>query len=936
MLTKKVFYKQSKKGTILKIVREHYLRKDIWCGCKGCIKCALEEKDVVLDASPVSKCSLISEPHYIFLDTNAVLDQIDAIEDPYLENIVIPQTVLDEVKHRSSTVFKRLKEVISDKRRKIYVFVNEHLKATYIERRVGETVNDRNDRAIRKAATWYQEHTGVKSVLLSDDNANRQKALEKGIFAFSLSDYAEATDSVTLSERLCAKRWSERRGEDSTDIFPAHLPPAAVHHGLKGGLLLQGVFYASKENCLEATVITDKHNVLIQGRASLNRAIDGDTVAVELLPKEEWVAPSNLVIESEEAEDEVKVEKEVNEEERQVTGKIVAIIHRKWQQYCGILQLSPIKGHTHHLFVPAKRHIPKVRIETRQGEKLASQRLVVAIDAWPRHSRYPQGHFVRALGKIGEKETENEVLLLEHDIPCSNFSDAVLADLPSNDWTITPQELAKRVDLRNIIVCSVDPPGCTDIDDALHCFKLPNGNYEAGVHIADVSHFIRPGTSLDKEAALRATTVYLVDKRIDMVPDLLSSNLCSLRGGEERLAFSCIWELTPNAEIVSTRFHKSVIKSKSAMTYEAAQAVIDDVSDNSELALSLRGLNSLAKILKKRRMDNGALSLASPEIRFRVDSETHEPLEVVSKKMRETNSMVEEFMLLANVSTAEKILEEFPEVALLRRHPEPPPVNFDPLIKAAHHQGFEIDISNSKKLSESLDRAIKPNGSYFNVMLRILATRCMLQAVYFTSGVIQRSEFFHYGLAAPLYTHFTSPIRRYSDVIVHRLLAACIGADATYPDLMDKRKTDKLCQNLNYRKRMAQYAGRASVALHTHLFFRERIENEEGYILFVRKNALQVLIPKYGLEGTLLLSSKDKKNPSPFVFNNDDHTQRAGDIVFHAFDRVVVRLYVDRSNVQHERLIMNLVEPSIPGFSVCSSGDLVPTEEEQAPPQVIS
>lgn len=154
-------------------------------------------------------------------------------------------------------------------------------------------------------------------------------------------------------------------------------------------------------------------------------------------------------------------------------------------------------------------------------------------------------------------------------------------------------------------ICSVDPPGCTDIDDALHCRKLKNGNYEVGVHIADVSHFIRPNTAIDKEAASRATTVYLVDKRIDMVPELLSSNLCSLRGGEERFAFSCVWELDSNANIVNTKFHKSVIKSKKAMTYEEAQLIIDDSTKTDDIAVSLRGLNTLAKILKERRINNG-------------------------------------------------------------------------------------------------------------------------------------------------------------------------------------------------------------------------------------------------------------------------------------------------------------------------------------------
>lgn len=165
--------------------------------------------------------------------------------------------------------------------------------------------------------------------------------------------------------------------------------------------------------------------------------------------------------------------------------------------------------------------------------------------------------------------------------------------------------MAKRVDLRKITICSVDPPGCTDIDDALHCFQLPNGNYEVGVHIADVSHFIRPGNAMDKEAALRATTVYLVDKRIDMVPELLSSNLCSLRGNEDRFAFSCIWEIDENANILSVKFHKSIICSKKAMTYEEAQLIIDDVSQQHDIAHSLRGLNKLAKVLKQRRVQNG-------------------------------------------------------------------------------------------------------------------------------------------------------------------------------------------------------------------------------------------------------------------------------------------------------------------------------------------
>ncbi|XP_015122485.1 exosome complex exonuclease RRP44 isoform X2 [Diachasma alloeum] len=751
------------------------------------------------------------------------------------------------------------------------------------------------------------------------------------------------TEGVSLLDKLNKRNYILEGGRGGGEaLFPCHLAPAEIHAGISSGKLLQGSFFASRENFLEGSVNVDGMDkfVLVQGRVGLNRAVDGDIVALELLPKDEWTVPSDIVLQDEDEEDpgdvleEEKeiVQKPTKEVERTPTGKIVGIIRRKWRQYCGILQPNAIKENVRHLFVPAERKIPKVRIETRQAENLYKQRIIVAIDSWPRTSRYPLGHFVRALGNVGDKETENEVLLLEHDVPHSRFSDEVLSFLPKLPWVITESDVAQREDLRDIDVCSVDPPGCTDIDDALHCRYLLNGNIEVGVHIADVSHFIRPGTALDKEAASRATTVYLVDKRIDMVPELLSSNLCSLRGNEERLAFSCIWEMDHDANIINTRFCKSIIRSRAAMTYEEAQLKIDDPNQNDVIAKSLRGLNTLAKKLKKRRLENGALVLASPEIRFQVDSETHDPIDVEAKKMRETNSMVEEFMLLANISVAKKILDEFPECAMLRRHPEPPQSNFEPLVKAGKHQGFEINTLSGKELAKSLESAHKEDNPYFNTMLKILATRCMMQAVYFISGMHQPAEFFHYGLACPIYTHFTSPIRRYADIIVHRLLAVCVGADATYPELLDKKKSHALCHNLNYRNRMAQYAGRASVALNTHLFFREKVETQAGYILFVRKNALQILIPKYGLEGILYLNKKGQVSTVNFVYNDEEHTQTCGDVVLKSFDPVEVQLSLDRSNVQHEKLVFKLVKPEIPGFSVTSTKpELAPASDVEMP-----
>ncbi|XP_058054105.1 exosome complex exonuclease RRP44 [Anopheles bellator] len=932
MLTNKVFMKKTKRGNILKIVREHYLRDDIWCGIKSCRKCPLSENDAILDADPEPLSEKYGFPHYLLLDTNVVLYQMDLLEEPAVRNVIILNTVLDEVKHRSAVVYKRLKTVLSDPGRKFYTFVNEHHKDTYIERLPGESANDRNDRMIRTAAVWYGKHlkksrAGLKIILLSDDTDNRNKAIESGLIACSAAEYIQTVrnENAHLLDKISHRECSSEAKEP---LFPSHLTASQIHQGIKTESLLQGSFLASRENYLEGFVRVEgiEKAVLIQGRLNLNRAVDGDVVAIEMLPESEWKTPSDIVLMDEQndpgdiiEQDPSFTTKVLAKELLEPTAKVVGIIKRKWRQYCGILLPSHIPGTTRHIFVPAERKIPRIRIETRQATTLLSQRIIVAIDQWPRHSRYPQGHFVRALGAIGAKETENEVILLEHDVPHNRFSEDVLACLPQLPWVITPEDLRRRVDLRGITICSVDPPGCTDIDDALHARRLPNGNVEVGVHIADVSHFIRPCTAIDREAASRATTVYLVDKRIDMVPELLSSNLCSLRGGEERFAFSCVWELNNEAQVQQVKFHKSVIKSKEALTYEQAQLIIDDRTQTNEVAVSLRLLNQLAKILKRRRTENGALVLASPEIRFQVDSETHDPIDVKAKQLLDTNSMVEEFMLLANVSVAEKIEQEFPECAMLRRHPEPPQNNFEPLVKAAQHQGFKIVTESGKQLATSLDEAVNPANPYLNTMLRILATRCMMQAVYFISGTLRRDEFFHYGLAAPIYTHFTSPIRRYADIIVHRLLAACIGADSTYPELLDKKLNSNLCNNLNYRNRMAQYAGRASVALHTHLFFRNRSEDEQAFVLFVRKNALQILVPKYGFEGTIYVAGRDNqeiKKGVQFVYDEESQTQRCGDVMFRAFDPVIVRLSLDSTNVQHEKLVFELVHPYIEGFSV--------------------
>eukprot|EP00126_Sphaerothecum_destruens_P011113 Sdes_comp20858_c0_seq9m17701 len=804
--------------------------------------------------------SLCDYNHYLLFDTNILLHQIDIVEHPSIQNCILLETVLEEVKNKSIEIYKRLRNICSQPSKKFFVFLNEHHKDTFLQRLASETPNDRNDRAIRQSVKWYNSHLlneddALSTLLVTNDKANSLLAQKDGIFSCTIREYIEGMkdDFPELLDMLNGENDdSDMKSEESDKInYPEYLSPSEIRTGIQSGTLLQGIFHRDKDFLEEASISNlsgssdqkESVHLLILGFQNMNRSVDGDLVAVEILEESEWKIVGGV---------------------QRKTCRVVGVIKRNWRPYCGILlpnhhrQLSANSTNNSSLnclFLPTDRSVPKIRIRTRQSKQLEHKRIIVSIDAWDRNSKYPRGHFVKCLGDIGEIATENEVLLIEHNVPYQPFSPKVLSEMPDQSWSLTEHDLSSRKDFRSLTVCSVDPPGCTDIDDALHCVQLSDGTYQVGVHIADVSHFVKPNSAVDLEAAHRGTTVYLTNKRIDMLPDILGSNLCSLRSHVDRLAFSCVWVLDEFANVLSVEFCKSIIQSKASLTYEEAQLKIEDERDFSDVAKSLRALNQLSTHLRKARMENGALELASPEVNFNIDNETNDPIDVKTKEIRSTNKMVEEFMLLANISVAQKIYQDFPQSACLRRHPTPPLSNFEPLIQACSSAGFQINAATSKQLADSLNEAVKPDSPYFNTMVRILATRCMMQAVYFSSGCFPFKEFHHYGLATPIYTHFTSPIRRYSDVIVHRQLAAVIGWEK-YPDvsILDKNRIAELCENLNLRHRMAQFAARSSVNLYIQMFFKGKRVEEDAYVLRVRKNALVVIIPKYGIEAPLYLS----------------------------------------------------------------------------------
>ena len=966
------FHRKTARGKVRAVVRETYQRDDVPCGCIACEACASFVEHgtppPILDQHGTQN-TYTRKKHYVVVDTNVILHQMDVLESPVFTNVIIMQTVANEVRNHSMPLYNRLRTLLMDPDRRFWLFYNDFHQDTNVVRFADESPNDRNDRAIRQAAAYYTAHLRTHAlpghadttVIVSEDVENVHKARVEGLEACSVREYITGFQNAEqLSDLLSARTVDENRAPRGSRVFDEYWPTTQLEAGFKAGTLHKGFFNANAYNFLEGAVRSEALSkpILLQGREAMNRAVDGDVVYVALLPQSEWKGASDAVLEAESAQRNDDARDSDNEDEdvgleaqpessggdTQPTGRVVGIARRNWRSYVAHIDASSVNERAlatlgpQTLFAsPVDRKIPRIKIRTRQAQALLGCKILVTMDEWKSTSRYPEGHFVRSLGAIESKEAEQESLLLEFDVPYRPFSKSILACLPSegDHWTVPPKgeqdarSLAiwrDRVDMRAENICSIDPPGCQDIDDALHAKRLPNGNIEAGVHIADVSFFVRPDTPMDAEAASRGTTVYLVDRRIDMLPHLLGTNLCSLRPFVERLAFSTVWELTPSAEVVNVRFFKSVIASKAAFTYEEAQNRKDDLSLNDAITESIRLLNDMAIKLRRGRMEAGALNLASPEVRIHLDSaESSAPIDVEQKEMRETNSLVEEFMLLANTSVARRIYEAYPTTGVLRRHAPPPADNFETLQDILKkRRGMDLDVSSSGALAASLDRCADTRDPAFNTLVRILATRCMLSAEYFCTGSVPRNSFGHYGLAMDMYTHFTSPIRRYADVLAHRQLAAAIQYEPLPSNLYSKHYVDQVLDNVNKRHRLAQMAGRASVEFFVGLAIsaknaeqgvdatkvgQERLLRADAYVVRTFRNGLAVFVNKYGLEGVITFPGECQFDPDEYQVTIPASLSQLGrDVTLGIFDRCTVEIGIEKDrNTKRGRTKMVLV-----------------------------
>ncbi len=538
--------------------------------------------------------------------------------------------------------------------------------------------------------------------------------------------------------------------------------------------------------------------------------------------------------------DKVKVSIAAHRRGVEPEAEVVEIIEKKDQVFIGQLKVEKHYGYllTDSKFLAVDIFIPKAKLKNgKTGDKA-----VVRITHWTDDCKNPNGEVVDILGRHGENNAEIHAILAEYGLPYK-YPEAVERAADKIDAGITPEVIASRLDMRKATTFTIDPRDAKDFDDALSITRLPNGNYEIGVHIADVTHYVKPGSIIDREAENRATSVYLVDRVVPMLPEHLCNGICSLRPNEEKLAFSCIFEMDDNAQVINHKIARTVIESNRRFTYEEAQGIIE--LGHGEYSQEILTLDRLAKILRKERYENGSVEFDRCEVRFDID-ETGHPIGVFFKESKDANKLIEEFMLLANKTVAREIGcvagKRKAKAFVYRVHDEPDPEKLTELAKQSRVFGYKIkDSGSAREVNRSINRMLKDlKGKGEENFLSTLAIRSMAKAIYTTVNVG------HYGLGFEYYTHFTSPIRRYPDMMVHRLLDKYLNGGRS----VNVDKLEDQCKHSSSMEQLAANAERASIKYKQVEFLADHLgEVYDGVISGVTEWGLYVELDDNKCEG---------------------------------------------------------------------------------------
>ncbi|MCL7762054.1 ribonuclease R [Polaribacter sp. Z014] len=600
---------------------------------------------------------------------------------------------------------------------------------------------------------------------------------------------------------------------------------------------------------------------------------------------------------------------------------VVEIIERAKTEFVGVLQKSKTKNFGFVVPDNNKMYADIFISESKLNGAVDGDKVQATLLDWPKNSKNPFGEITTVLGKPGDHNTEMHSILLEYGLPYE-FEPEVEKEAESLSTEITEKEISKRRDMRKDLTFTIDPKDAKDFDDALSFTKLENGNYEIGIHIADVSHYLQPKTILDDEAYKRATSVYLVDRVVPMLPEMLSNGVCSLRPHEEKLTFSAVFELNEKAQLVGEWFGRTVTYSDQRFAYEEAQSIIENVklsddvqpytmpedisiTDESyvvapEVVEATLKLDELAKILRKKRMKAGAISFDRVEVKFNLDEEAN-PVGVFFKESKDANKLIEEFMLLANRKVAEFVGfskgKATNKTFIYRVHDEPDVEKLASLENMVRKFGYKINTDTKQAISDSLNKLLSDvHGKAESNMIETLTIRTMSKAVYTTQNIG------HYGLAFDYYSHFTSPIRRYPDVMTHRLLQHYLdGGDSPKADPYEEK-----CKHSSNREELASKAERSSIKYMQVKYMQDhKDEIFDGVITGATEWGIYVEISSNKCEGMVRL--RDIKSDH-YIFDEKQYAiiGQASKNMYQLGDDVKVR--VKHTDLERKHLDFALIE----------------------------
>ncbi|PVV03217.1 hypothetical protein BB560_002317 [Smittium megazygosporum] len=711
--------------------------------------------------------------------------------------------------------------------------------------------------------------------------------------------------------------------------YPPHVPPSIANTLVSKGIFIRAFLrtsdslghdsyatseYSSPQNSyVSIPNLKVDSDIYICGTLARNRASNGDLVALKILSEEQKEKLHRSVHKNKRASNSrtrkpvSNIEESTDQSLAQYSnsnsgsdtpkalpyGKVVAILSKTPKNRMVIGKITKVSSDSNYFLldcssnsidnfiIPSKELQAFMEKETILTSNIMSVHFVVSFKYWDQCHKYPTGQIVSVKDDSNFVDLYTQKILFNQSITHSEFSQNLLNSLPGKNWKIPHSEFKSRVDLTNQIVFTIDPPTSRDMDDAISVWKIDHSSMCVGVHIADVSYFVKHNSPLDKEARDRANTVYLVDRAIQMLPERLSSDLCSLVPGEDRLAVSVIWKFTKDFKILEKWIGRTVVHSTCKLSYADAQRVIEggslghDTTGSHKIKFytpskkdtpgkiakqvenGIRVLADFTKFLRNKRFDSGSLSLTKEKLVFQLDNDKV-PEFISLYKQQMANQMIEELMLLANIEVASYLFIKVPNFALLRRHPAPLSDRLKRICEKLKVMGYTIDCTSSFTLQKSLSSV---KNKTLRLLLEMSLIPSMKQAKYFCSGdfLDEFDKISHFALSVPIYTHFTSPIRRYPDVIVHRLLLSAIDQengiynDSLYRELYDKEEITSIALNSNIRKEKARIAGEKSALMFLNMYLEKNHTLEdplraEAHIVSLGSKKISIIVNEIGME----------------------------------------------------------------------------------------